>query len=1016
MLTWQNNYVIHHIYDRKAGRTVKADCQKSASTYKIITVSQYEQEQEHPLVSIIVRTKDRPELLKRALKSIAAQTYRPVEVVLVNDGGCDLEEKELKDILGNISLNYIRLEKNRGRAHAGNTGIKNAKGEYTGFLDDDDEFYENHLAVLAPLLVESGDKVAYSDAEIVYGKNMSDRETGSAHKVFSSYDFSYNDLLVENYIPLMCILFSSKALKESGGFDETFDLYEDWDLLLRIGKDHYFKHINTVTAKYYLWSSSEQIANVEGKEQVRKQAYGSIFYKHLKDFTPEVILNLKNKREDVENNYTELIQTYKKLEEDARNIIGRLNETEGKLNELGMKNYELGLEIRKLAVEKHELTVQNLDLTSKNNNLLFENKNLKEGIDDLRDEIRKMMDTLGWRMLTKIRKSRDLLIPHDTKRRALYNRVVSFIKSGKSIRKKLKAFPLIDTKKEYHKWIKANEPDAAALEKQRYIAKDFKCRPMISIIVPVYNPDIGMLESMFNSVLSQTYENWELCIADGNSGRNVRDVLARYSESDSRIRIEFLTENKHISGNSNHALSIATGEFVAFLDQDDELTPDALYEMALLLNSQPDADVIYSDEDKINQTGERCAPFFKPDWSPDLLLSVNYICHLSVIRTSVVRDIGGFRSGYEGAQDYDLILRVAGITDRVLHIPRVLYHWRMHGGSTSLDVGTKNYAHQAGERALQDYLKNQGVKASVTQGYGRTNYRVRYGIDGNPVVSIIIPFRDKVDLLKKCVLSILKKTEYKNYEIVLVSNLSREKETHEFIDSLLAGYPNIKFFEFDEEFNFSRINNFAAGKTAGDYLLFLNNDTEVISPDWLEGLLEHAQRKEIGVVGCKLLFPDRTIQHAGVILGMTGFAGHVFAGLPEHSYTYFGSADFVRNVLAVTGACMMIKRDLFDITGGFNESFVLCGSDVEICLKLYEMGCRNIYTPYAVLYHYESASRKGCPIPLNDFRVSLEVYGKFLDSGDPYYNPNLTRLGTDCSLSGVNEGDILKETVTNALG
>lgn len=942
--------------------------------------------EQNPLVSIIVRTKDRPSLLKRALKSIGVQTYRPAEVLLVNDGGCDLELEELRDILGTVELNYIRFDHNVGRAAAGNEGIRNARGTYVCFLDDDDEFYENHLALLVPELIRSDVPVVYSDAAVV--RKDDDWNTVGDKGVFSSYDFSYADLLVDNYIPLMCILFSGDLIKASGGFDETFDLYEDWDLLLRMGREHHFRHISTVTAQYSFWSSEAQIANVEGKEQTRREAHERIFYKHLKNLTPDVILHLKNKRDTIERNHAELITEYKRLEEETRGYIDRLNRADEKVSKMGAQIH---------------------DITAKHDALQSENRYL-------RNEIQTMVDSLGWRLLTRIRRFRDTLIPSHTKRRDAYNRAVFFVKSRRRRLNQVTVLPGSARDRRYRSWFKMHEPDSETLAVQRKESGDFRYRPKISIVVPVYNPETGMLESMLGSVMSQTYENWELCMADGNSEQKVRDILSRYEINDKRVKVKFLSENKHISGNSNEALSLVTGEFVGLLDQDDELTPNALFEVVSLLNGNPDADVIYSDEDKISQSGGLCSPFFKPDWSPDLLLNVNYICHLAVIRTALVKDAGGFREGYEGAQDFDLMLRVTRNTGEILHIPKILYHWRMHGQSTSVDVASKTYAHTAGERAVDDFLKSQNIQAQVTQGFGRTNYWIHYRIEGNPRVSIIIPFRDRVELLKRCITSIAEKTTYSNYEIVLVSNRSSEKKTGEFIDDLRANRPDIHLFEFNEEFNYSRVNNFAVQRTSGDYLLFLNNDTEVISPDWIESLLEHAQREEIGAVGCKLLFPDNTVQHAGVVLGMTGFAGHVFAGLPEHAYTYFGSTDFVRNYLAVTAACMMIKRERFERVGGFNEDFVLCGSDVELCLRMHEHGYRNIYTPHAVIYHHESASRRGCPIPPNDFRLSHDFYGKYLEQGDPYYNPNLTLLRTDCSLSSGDERDRLKKTVSHAVG
>jgi len=549
----------------------------------------------------------------------------------------------------------------------------------------------------------------------------------------------------------------------------------------------------------------------------------------------------------------------------------------------------------------------------------------------------------------------------------------------------------------YDAWILENEPGETDLLKQREEAAFFLYRPLISVVVPVYETDEGMLIRMIESVRAQTYENWELCIADGNSSKAyIREKLQDYSNRDERIKVTFLKENQHIAGNSNQALSLAEGAFTGFLDHDDELAPFALFEIVRFLNENPSIDFIYSDEDKIDSEGRRVLPFLKPGWSPDLLLSVNYICHFAVLRHSIVKELGGFRSGYDGAQDYDLFLRASNITSRIAHIPKILYHWRDHERSTATDVSRKEYADKSGRAALTDFLKSSRIDANVLPGIVKTNYLVRYSIIGRPLVSIIIPFKDKVDLLQKCIDSILKKTTYEEYELLLVSNRSNEEETFRYLDAI-GKNERIKVLTFDEGFNYSKINNYAAQFSRGEFLLFLNNDTEVIEGDWLIFLLEHAQRKEIGAVGCKLLFPDNTIQHAGVIVGITGFAGHVFAGLPEHTYNYFGSTDFVRNYLAVTGACLMVRREVFDEVGGFHESFIVCGSDVDFCLRIHNRGYRNLYTPYAVLYHHEAASRGTC-IPLIDFQRSLESYEKFVYIRDPYYNPNLTFLKTDCTL------------------
>jgi len=1004
---------------------------------------------DHPLISIIVRTKDRPKFLKIALESIAAQTYRPIEVVLVNDGGCDLTIEGIKEILRDVSLTYIRFETNRGRAAAGNAGILNAQGAYIGFLDDDDEFIPDHLSTLVSFLTNGNYRVAYAESEFT----IRVLDPGSGHavirdrKVFASYDFSYVDLLVGNYIPLISLLFSGEVLKNAGGFDESFELYEDWDLLLRIGNEYPFHHIKKVTTIYNQWNKRSQIAQ-SAESAVIKNAFSRIIKKHLEKITPAVILNLKNKQETLTAELKDLILRFSELE-----------------SELSRMDAEVSRKIAELLEKDAILLRKDAELSQKESEITA----LRDGYAALGRQIAEMQSTLGWRILIKLRHIRDGLLPLGTKRRKIYQKVVRSIKKSDSreapvstskvvktaeqldTHNRLEEFdPLLsihslsagdaDTKQSfeesvtedktagavretpsagldaesYNAWIKENEPDEEDLRKQRAESRFFLYRPRISIIVPVFNTDKTMLTKMIESVSAQTYENWHLCIADGNSSEShVHEILRSCAESDRRIKVKYLEENKHISGNSNEALSLAEGEFVGFLDHDDELSPFALYEVVRLLNEDPAIDFIYSDEDKLDLAGGRSLPLFKPDWSPDLLLSVNYICHFSVLRRALVNELGGFRKGYDGAQDFELFLRASRITSRIVHIPRVLYHWREHMNSTSGDVSRKDYADPAGKTALTDFLKSNGIEALVLSGQVKTNYLVRYEIRGNPLVSIIIPFRDRAELLKKCVDSVVEKTTYKEYELILVSNRSEEEETLRYLDSVRDS-GKIKVLRFDEEFNFSRINNYAVRKARGDYFVFLNNDTEVITGEWLTFMLEHAQRREIGVVGSKLLFPDHTIQHAGIIMGMTGFAGHVFSGLSDHFYAYFGSADFVRNVLAITGACMMVKRRLFESVGGFNESFIVCGGDVDFCLRIYEMGFRNIYTPYAVLYHHESASR-GSHIPVSDFRLSLERYRKFLDGRDPYYNPNLTLIKTDCSLKITDEEKILKEVRENVM-
>ena len=590
------------------------------------------------------------------------------------------------------------------------------------------------------------------------------------------------------------------------------------------------------------------------------------------------------------------------------------------------------------------------------------------------------------------------------------SRDLKLYRAGKEIDGKinLQAFSSSNLKDRYHLWRLKNEPSKKELDELKKEATSFKYRPKISIITPVWNTDEKWLRLAVESALSQVYDNWELCIADGRSEKpHVNKVLEECAGADSRIKVKFLSENKGIAGNSNEALSLATGQFVAFLDHDDELAPFALYEVVRLLNENPELDYIYSDEDKIDEKGQRRDPFFKPDWSPDMFLSCNYLCHLSVIRKSVVDDVGGFRTEYDGSQDYDLFLRV---TERIqegliAHIPKILYHWRMIPESAALSGEVKSYAYLAAKNALKDAMRRRGIGIEeVSEGFCKgVDYRIKYKIRDNPKVSIIIPTKDNVNILKRCIESILNTTEYKNYNIIIIDNKSVERQTFEYYRHL-TDIPKIKILKFDNEFNFSAINNYAISTIDSEYILLLNNDIEILTSEWMSCMLEHAQRKEVGAVGAKLLYPDRTIQHAGAILGIGGVAGHSHKYFPAFNPGYFCRIQMVQNLSAVTAACMMTKKSVFEEVGGFDEkNLAIAFNDVDYCLKLRRKDYLIVYTPYAELYHHESLSRGYEDTPEKQQRFMREVaymrekWGNVLDN-DPYYNPNLTRDREDFSI------------------
>lgn len=608
--------------------------------------------------------------------------------------------------------------------------------------------------------------------------------------------------------------------------------------------------------------------------------------------------------------------------------------------------------------------------------------------------------SLGWRFLQRYYYWRmHYLAPPGTRRGRFYDRLkrvgVAYVEGGltrvgQKARKQLDQATTLDP---YQLWLTQHALTPERIRQLREEVQALVYQPKVSIVMPVYNTEETWLRQAIESVRKQIYPKWELCICDdGSTAGRVSRILTEYSRQDERIRVLRSPQNRGISAASNGALSLATGEFVGFLDHDDELTMDALCEVVKLFNEQPDLDFIYTDEDKLTVDGRRVEPFFKPDWSPDLLLSMNYITHFAVVRRSVVQAIGGFTEGLDGSQDHDLFLRISEKTQRIGHVAKPLYSWRKIPGSAASDIQAKPYAHVAGRHALQEHLNRRGIAGEVVDGLTPFRYRVRYQIAGQPLVSIIIPIRDRVELLKRCLESIEEKTTYRHFEIIIVDNQSEEPETLAY----LARLPHT-VVPMPGPFNYSQLNNVGAAHTRGEFLLFLNNDIEIISGEWLETLLEHAQRKEVGAVGAKLLYPNRTIQHAGVVLGHGGVAGHAFWYLPEDFTGYFDFPQIIRNCSAVTAACMMMRKSVFVEVEGFDEKIRVAFNDIDLCLRVREKGYVIIYTPYAVLYHLESATRKSLH-PVADEEYVRRRWGRVIDAGDPYYSPHLSLKRFDFSL------------------
>ena len=589
----------------------------------------------------------------------------------------------------------------------------------------------------------------------------------------------------------------------------------------------------------------------------------------------------------------------------------------------------------------------------------------------------------------------------------------------------------------YQIWIEKNTPNEDELEKQK--TTKFTYAPKISVVVPMYNTDEKFFQDLIESLNNQTYANWELCLADGSPKKN--ENLEKYYEKNKKIKYNFLGKNEGISENTNEAIKMATGDYVGFLDHDDILSEEALFQVVKVINQDLKTDFIYTDEDKIDENYERFEPYFKPDYSPETLECNNYITHFVVVKKEIIEKIGKLNSEFNGAQDFDFVLRATKVANKITHISKVLYHWRVHKNSTAYIADTKNYAFEAGKKVIEADLKREGKSATVEFGQEVPGiYKIKYEVIGNPKVSILIPNKDNIKLLKKCITSILKFTTYENYEINIIENNSEKKETFKYYEELVKN-SKIKILNFNKhtvfdingekslenktlnkdleknnieknienietkenelqkvsEFNYSALINFGVKNVDGEFVLQLNNDTKLITKDWLELFIGYAQNSEIGAVGARLYYEDKTIQHAGIIVGVSEIAGNALVNLPYGKHAYFGREAATRNVLAVTGACLFARRSLYYEVGFMDEKeFKVAFNDVDFCLKLYENGYRNVYNPYIELIHYESKSR-GYEISeekeerfekeANNFKRKWSKYIKY----DPYYNKNLSR-------------------------
>lgn len=555
----------------------------------------------------------------------------------------------------------------------------------------------------------------------------------------------------------------------------------------------------------------------------------------------------------------------------------------------------------------------------------------------------------------------------------------------------------------YEEFLKKYGVDENELERQRQdVIKD---GPLFSVVVPLYCTKEKFLREMIESVQAQTYTNWELCLADGSGKeKSLKETVDIYAKEDKRIKYILLESNEGIAGNTNEALKMANGDFIVLTDHDDLLSPEALYQCAKAIQKEPQTDVIYSDEDKVDMNGRHYfEPHFKSDFNIDLLCTMNYICHLFVFHKTILEKAGFFQSEYDGAQDHDFILRCTEAAEHIAHIPRVLYHWRCHSQSTSENPESKLYAFTNGCKAVKAHYDRIGIPAEVERGPFYGMYHTRYQWKEEPLLSIIIPNKDHVADLRKCMDSIEEKSTYRNFEFIIVENNSTEEETFAYYKEIETR-DNVTVLYYKGDFNYSKINNFGVAQAKGEYILLLNNDTEMIEPDSIKEMLDVCMRPDVGIAGAKLLYEDNTIQHAGVIVGFGGIAGHAFIGQDKEDNGYFSRSISVQDLSAVTAACLMVRKSVYEEVGGLDEEYKVAFNDIDFCLKVRKAGYLVVYNPYAQFYHYESKSRglEDSADKVARFQREIALFGErwgdILEKGDPYYNPNLTLDKADFSL------------------
>lgn len=926
------------------------------------------------LVSILVRSTDRAYLLE-ALDSIALQTWPNIEVVVI---AAKPEHKNLPQRVGRHPVRLIPTDRPLDRATAANRALKEARGEYLLFLDDDDWLMPSHIARLVHVLErQSSAHAAYTGIVLV-------KPDGTPAGQTLDLPFDWVRQRAGNLTPIHAVLFRSSLLSQGLAFDESLGIYEDWDFWLRLSQMTPLLHLPGISAAYRMHESSG---------------------------VHDELMSANRAAKDIQTDW----QTRPPVTQDeVMHRVWAFTDLETQL--LGM-HADLGALQVSVTERQSQLEHVTLQLTQKEEQWFEAQKqleNLHAQLASAETTVDAMRHSRSWRLTAPVRTLGQLARKVRNKVRTTLQRLHHNIQRMRRLPTMVSKFGWkyawkrvrhqLNQGDAYHQWIENNEPAASTYLKLGRLIADWQKRPLVSVLMPTYNSPLTYLKQAIESVQAQIYPHWELCIADDASpDLRVREYLRQVAAKDPRIVLSFREENGHISESSNTALKTTKGEWVALLDHDDLLHPLALYFVIEALQRTPDAEIIFSDEDKIDANGLRYGPYFKGDYNRELMWAQNMISHLGCYKRETLLEIDGFRKGFEGSQDYDLALRVIerSHASQIVHVPRVLYHWRAIEGSTALASDQKPYAELASRKALTEHLSRIGIKATVSAAPEIPNMnRVQPELPSPlPLVSILIPTRDRIELLRTCIDSLQTISTYPQIEIIVIDNGSIEEQSLSYFATLQQR--GIKVIRDDSAFNYSALNNRAAKIASGEFLCLMNNDIEITTPGWLEEMLSFAALPGVGAVGTRLWYPQgHGLQHGGVVIGLGGVAGHAHVGLPKGQTGYFGRIALHHRLVAVTAACLLIRKSHYSSVMGLDENLAVAFNDVDFCLRLYQLGLACVFTPYAEMVHHESASRGNDLSEAQIERFMTEekfMHERWKDvlKHDPFFSPNLSLQHTD---------------------